>query len=274
MLDPLQFAYRTGKGVEDAKLFILNELYKHLEKPGAHARVLFADFSSAFNTIQPHILANKLISNFRLDNQLILWVIEFLTNRSQRVLVNGRLSDSLQTSTGSPQGCVLSPLLYILYTDDCRSNHEGRHIVKFADDSALVSLLIGPDQQNGPVLDEFVNLCDNSYLNLNVDKTKEIVFDFRRQKQKPVESIIHKQEVEIVHNYTYLGSIFDHKLTWDANTEAILKKGKQRLYFLRKLESFSVNETILSLFYKSFIESVITFSFILCLRFLCVYLCV
>ena len=41
-----------------------------------------------------------------------------------------------------------------------------------------------------------------------------------------------------------------------------MKKGKQRLYFLRKLESFSINETILSLFYKSFIESVITFSFI------------
>ena len=60
-LDPLQFAYRPGKGVDDAKLFILNTLYKHLEKPGAHARILFADFSSAFNTIQPHILAEKLL---------------------------------------------------------------------------------------------------------------------------------------------------------------------------------------------------------------------
>ena len=50
-LDPLQFAYQSGRGVEDANLFILNNLYKHLEKPQAHVRLLFADFSSAFNTM-------------------------------------------------------------------------------------------------------------------------------------------------------------------------------------------------------------------------------
>ena len=55
MLDPLQFAYRVGKGVEDAKLFLLDRLYVHLERPQSHARILFADFSSAFNTVQPHI---------------------------------------------------------------------------------------------------------------------------------------------------------------------------------------------------------------------------
>ena len=55
-LDPLQFAYRSGRGVDDAKLFILNTLYRHLEGPQTHGRILFADFSSAFNTIQPHIL--------------------------------------------------------------------------------------------------------------------------------------------------------------------------------------------------------------------------
>ena len=76
-LDPLQFAYRSGRGVDDAKLFILNTLYRHLEGPQTHARILFADFSSAFNTMQSHILANKLVSH------LVLWIIDFLTNRSQ-----------------------------------------------------------------------------------------------------------------------------------------------------------------------------------------------
>ena len=98
--------------VDDAKLFILNTLYRHLEGPQTHARILFADFSFAFNTIQPHILANKLVSYFGLDNQLVLWIIDFLTNRLQS-FVFGSFSELSLTCTGSPQGCVLSPLLYI-----------------------------------------------------------------------------------------------------------------------------------------------------------------
>ena len=113
-LDPLQFAYQSGRGVDDAKLFILNTLYRHLEASLSHARILFTDFSSAFNTIQPHILANKLVSYFSQDNHLVLWIIDFLT-RLQRVFVNGCFSELSLTCTGSPQGCVLSPLLYILY---------------------------------------------------------------------------------------------------------------------------------------------------------------
>ena len=70
-LDPLQFAYQSGS-VEDAKLLILNNLYKHLEKPQAHVRLLFADFSSAFNTIQPHPLIERLLCDFKLPHQLVL----------------------------------------------------------------------------------------------------------------------------------------------------------------------------------------------------------
>ena len=145
-LDPLQFAYQSGRGVEDAKLLILNNLYKHLEKPQAHVRLLFADFSSAFNTMQPHLLIERLLYDFKLPHQIVLWILDFLTDRVQRVSVNGRFSDSLIMSTGSPQGCVLSPLLFIMYTDGCRSSQEGSsYLVKFSDDTALLSLLQGSE---------------------------------------------------------------------------------------------------------------------------------
>ena len=125
--------------------------------PQPHPRILFTDFSSAYNAIQPHILANKLVSYFSLDNHLVLWIIDFLTNRLQRVFVNGCFSELSLTCTGSPQGCVPSPLLFILYTDECRSNHLNRFLVKFADDSALLSLLHGSEQYHGPALTEFAD---------------------------------------------------------------------------------------------------------------------
>lgn len=63
-LDPFQFAYRAGRGVEDAAVTLLHLLYKHLEAPHTHARLLFADFS--FNTIQPFLLADRLDNHFKL----------------------------------------------------------------------------------------------------------------------------------------------------------------------------------------------------------------
>ena len=50
-LDPLEFAYSSGIGVEDAKLFVLGKVSKHLELPQSHALISFADFSSTFNTV-------------------------------------------------------------------------------------------------------------------------------------------------------------------------------------------------------------------------------
>ncbi len=94
------------------------------------------------------------------------WILDFLTNRSQRVRVNGHLSDLTLTSTGSLQGCVLSPLFYILYTNDCRSVTENRHFVKFADDTVIVSLRNNEETSHGPVIDHFVIWCQDAFLDL------------------------------------------------------------------------------------------------------------
>ena len=109
--------------------------------------------------------------------------------------MNGRFSELSLTCTGSPQGCVLSPLLYVLYTDDCRINHLNRFLVTFANDSILLSMLQGSEQHHAPALTEFVDWCDNSYLDLNVTKTMEMIVDFRRQEHSPGKTIIHNNEV-------------------------------------------------------------------------------
>ena len=55
-IDPLQFACRRNRSTDDAALYVLENIYLHSEKAGSSARLMFFDFSSAFNTIQPHLL--------------------------------------------------------------------------------------------------------------------------------------------------------------------------------------------------------------------------
>ena len=61
-LDPLEFAYQLRSGAEDSIIYLLNRVYTHLDKPGSTVRVMFFDFSSAFNTIGPALLGDKLMA--------------------------------------------------------------------------------------------------------------------------------------------------------------------------------------------------------------------
>lgn len=79
-----------------------------------------------------HPAANKRkFYSSKSSNNLSGWILDFLTIRTQRVREYGTLSDSNCSSTGSPQGCVLSPLLFILYTNMCHSSYDNRTIHQF-----------------------------------------------------------------------------------------------------------------------------------------------
>ena len=118
-LDPWQFAYRRNGSVEDAVLHVLNSIYAHLDKPGTYIRLMFFDFSSAFNTVQPHLLAEKLLK-MKISAPTVLWVLDDLTSRPKYVKPGSYVtSRTICTNTGVPQGTVLSPFLFSLYTADC-----------------------------------------------------------------------------------------------------------------------------------------------------------
>ena len=101
LLYPLQFAHRLNRSVEDAVITVLNLIYSHLETIKAFARVLFADFSDALNTVRPHLLAEKL-TNLNINPTLTLWVLNFITDRQQYARINDKYSDMLTTSVGTP----------------------------------------------------------------------------------------------------------------------------------------------------------------------------
>ncbi|PIK55788.1 putative RNA-directed DNA polymerase from mobile element jockey-like [Apostichopus japonicus] len=188
-LDPLQFAYRAKRNTEDAILYCLEKVYSHLEKSNAghSARITFFDFSSAFNMIQPHVLVHKLL-NMNVPHNLVTWLFNYLTNRSQYVRINQSncVSNTLVSSTGAPQETVLAPFLFTVYTSDARSSHDSCHLIKFADDTALVGLITRDD--GGEYLSQinwFVDYCDQNFLELNMEKTKEMVIDLRKGDHEP-----------------------------------------------------------------------------------------
>ncbi|KAK3540897.1 hypothetical protein QTP86_003964 [Hemibagrus guttatus] len=137
LLDPLQFAYRSNRSVDDAVILALHFILQHLDSPGSYARILFVDFSSAFNTIIPALLRDKLFQ-LNVPDSMCSWITDFLTDRRQFVRLGTHVSDLQHISTGSPQGCVLSPLLFSLYTNGCTSGHQSVKLLKFADDTTLI----------------------------------------------------------------------------------------------------------------------------------------
>ena len=102
--------------------------------------MLFIDFSSAFNTIVPSRLIIKLI-DLNIKPSMCNWILNFLTERPQALRLGYIISSSLILNTGSPQGCVLSPLMYSLYTHDCVATHMSNTIIKFADDATLIGCI-------------------------------------------------------------------------------------------------------------------------------------
>ncbi|XP_014842662.1 PREDICTED: uncharacterized protein LOC106917881 [Poecilia mexicana] len=101
-LDSLQFAYRANRSTEDAVSITLHTALTHLQHPNTYVRMLFVDFSSAFNTVIPDKLVLKLLE-VGLPASLCHWIRDFLTNRHQVVRISGSTSSPLVLNTGTPQ---------------------------------------------------------------------------------------------------------------------------------------------------------------------------
>ncbi|KAF7691443.1 hypothetical protein HF521_011740, partial [Silurus meridionalis] len=144
-LDPMQFAYRSNRSTDGAISTTIHLALTHLDNKDSYVRMLFIDFSSAFNTIIPQHPIEKL-NLLGLNTSLCNWILDFLTGRPQSVRIGNSISSTTTLSTGAPQGCVLSPLLFTLLTHDCVAMHSSNHIIKFADDTTVVGLISKNDE--------------------------------------------------------------------------------------------------------------------------------
>ena len=173
-LDPHQFAYRANRSVDDAVARALHHILQHLETSGTYPRVLFVDFSSAFNTIIPRKLFNKLI-HMGVERSLCMWILYFLQDRPQSVRIGKQTSKEITLNVGAPQGCVFPPLLFSLLTNDSVSSEPSVVMIKFSDHTTLEGLIHNSDESayRGEV-ERLAGWCSENDLELNVSKTKEM----------------------------------------------------------------------------------------------------
>ncbi len=157
----------------------LHYVLQHLDRSGAYVRILFVYFSLAFNTIIPNLLLLKL-TQLSVFTAICQWTNSFLTERLQLVRLGKCSSSTRMISTGAPQCCVLSPLLFSLYTNDCTSKDPSVKLPKFADNTLIGLIQDGDESAYRQEVQELAVWCNLNNLELNTCKTVEMIVDFRR----------------------------------------------------------------------------------------------
>lgn len=175
-LDPMQFGSLKGCSTTDALISMLHCWYSNTDGNGESIRVFLLDFSKAFDRINHKILIEK-IHLLNVDNPLINWIIDFLTNRRQRVKLGTELSDWSLVNGGVPQGTILGPLLFLIMINDLASNHRDRW--KYVDDTSLSETIEKCGQSNmQAIIDEIDEWCTENDMVLNHSKCKDLIISF------------------------------------------------------------------------------------------------
>jgi hypothetical protein len=186
---------------------------------------VFVDFQKAFDTVNHEILLQKL-EHYGFRGVINQWFRSYLTDRSQKVVINGIESDNKIMHHGVPQGSVLGPILFLIYINDLHNCIKHSVTYHFADDTNLLNI-----SKDYKTLQRKINydlfqlhkwLTANK-ISLNEGKT-ELVY-FRKSGPAPTLKIkLHGKTLIPTKYVKYLGVYLDENLSGEAHCEELVKK--------------------------------------------------
>ena len=229
-----QHGFRHGLSCTTQLVTVVHDLMDaNNENQQIHAAVL--DFSKAFDKVSHSLLIVKLLGA-GVHHSIVYWIQNFLSNRFQKVIINGHASAPLKVHSGVPQGSVLGPTLFLIYIDKVGSVLKHSTIRLFADDALLYSRIGNHHDciNFQSDLTALENWASESKMIFNVTKCQIVNFNFTSDSGVPAEYNLYNTNLEVVDSFKYLGVIITNTLSWDHHITSICTKALQTLGMIKR----------------------------------------
>ena len=244
-----QSGYRSNHSCETATLTIYNDLLC-ISDVKSKVILLLLDLSAAFDTVNHEILLSKLTKQFGISGNALEWFKSYLNGRSFTVTIDRFRSKQCYLRIGVPQGSILGPILFILYTKELESivRKHGFSIHLYADDTQLY-VEFNPLYHNMANIEESLIKCleevkawmSNNKLKLNPDKTEVLTVqkrnNFSPTTVKAIQLEEGKEPTETSRVVKSLGVLFDEHLTFEDHVNSVIKSANVHLRNLRVIAS-------------------------------------
>ena len=253
-----QSGFRPGDSVTNQLLFLVHKIFESFDNlENFDVRSVFLDMSKAFDKVWHKGLIFKLKQNGVTGNLLIL-MENYLSNREQRVALNGMFSEWGKINSGVPQGSVLGPLLFLVYINDLEEGIKSQ-IKFFADDTSLFSIVRNPEISTEE-LNHDLGLINNWAfqwkMSFNPDPNKpaeEVVFSNKREGCFHPPLFFNNIEVKRVNEHKHLGLTLDSKLNFGSHIKENIAKAMTGVGVIRYLSSYIPVRT-LDQIYKMYVR--------------------
>ena len=241
---PFQSAYRKLHSTETALLAVHNNIITAMDQGKVTALILL-DLSAAFDVVDHTILLHRLKHWFGLTGTALNWFDSYLRNRTQSVSVRGLLSKSSNLDCGVPQGSVLGPLLFTLYTVPLghllAQHNVGYHL--YADDTQI---FLSFDQASTSKSLELLScllasvqswMVENKLL-LNPTKTEFLLLGMPSQLKKIDSSIclsFGDSSIQTSQSARNLGVTFDSNLSFTKHIDTVCRSAHYHIRDIRRI---------------------------------------